>query len=139
METAGNDNGGIQMRVAAGETFAMPSATAFRMSGDYASNVAVTFGPDGELAYYPAPTDITAQSAPVAIGEGWWLNRQGLSANSVFTKWTFEEYAALNTVPSRQEIMEAVIPGARVTEMISLPISLSEALQNPQNCIKYCH
>lgn len=115
----------------------MPKATAFRMSGDYADNVAVTLNADGSLAYYPAPTDIMANSAPYNLGNGWWLNRQGLSANSVFTKWTFKEYENLKSVPTREEIKASIIPGARVVEMIQLPVNLSDAIANPSACKKY--
>lgn len=102
-------------------------ATVFKMSGDYADRVAVTIGPNGDLTYFPAPSDINDTSAPVEIGDGWYLNRQGLGANSVFTKWTFTEYAALTSVPNPREIMDAIIPGAKVTEFRTLPITASEA------------
>lgn len=104
-------------------------ASAFRMSGDYADHVAVTVGAGGRLVYFPAPTDLSPSSAPVEIGEGWWLNRQGLSANSVFTKWTFAEYVALPTAPSPTEIHAAVIPGAHVTAFRELPVTTGEALK----------
>lgn len=106
-------------------------ASAFRMSGDYANNVAVTLNANGGLAYYPAPTDISAASAPKALGDGWWLNRQGLGPNSVFTKWTFEEYHALPSTPSQAEILAAIIPGATVTEYRQLPVSASQAMTMP--------
>lgn len=124
----------IKVREIGGGEAMMPRATAFRMSGDYADHVAVTLNPDGSLLYYPAPSDITANSAPYDLGDGWWLNRQGISANSVFTKWTFAEYAALKTVPTQQEIKDAIIPGARVTRMEQLPVSVSEALADPAAC-----
>lgn len=108
----------------------LPNATAFRMSGDYANNVAVTFSQDGELLYFPAPTDITADSEPISLGEGWWLNNQGLGPNSVFTKYTFAEYAALPEVPSPQQIKLAVIPGAKVTGFMELPMKIGEAANN---------
>lgn len=127
----------IQQRVVGGETYALPKATAFKMNGDYSNNVAVTLGPDGRLLYFPAPTDIRENSAPYDLGNGWWLNRQGLSSNSVFTKWTFKEYSKLKNAPSPQEIMDAIIPGSGVTEMISLPVSISDALANPAGCKKY--
>ncbi len=109
---------------------AMPKATAFKMSGDYADNVAVTLGPNGEMLYFPAPTDISANSAPVDLGDGWWLNRQGIGAGSCFTKYTFKEYSALKKVPTQSELKEAIIPGAKVTEIRQLPFSASEAMQN---------
>lgn len=106
---------------------AIPKATAFRMSGDYAGNVAVTLGNDGQLSYFPATTDITSASRPVDLGDGWWLNRQGIGPGSVFTRYSFEEYSALPSTPSPQEIKDAIIPGARVLKMVSLPYSASEA------------
>ena len=109
---------------------AMPDATAFRMSGDYANNVAVTLGPNGELLYFPAPTDITADSEPVELMDGWWLNNQGLGPNSVFTKYTFAEYASLPEVPSVEQLKLSVIPGAKVTDFMELPFKIGNTSQN---------
>ena len=116
---------------------ALPNATAFRMSGDYANNVAVTVGSDGELTYFPAPTDITAYSEPISLGNGWWLNQQGLGPNSVFTKYTFAEYAALPEVPSPQQLKNAIIPGAKVTEFIQLPMKIGDAVKNIDEVKEY--
>ena len=120
-----------------GSAMIVPKATVFKMSGDYADNVAVTLNPDGSLAYYPAPTDVGPYSAPIALGDGWYLNVQGISANSVFTKYKFKEYAALKEPPTHKELIEAVIPGARVTEFRQLPITASEARSNPEICRRY--
>lgn len=109
---------------------AYPNATAFRMSGDYANNVAVTLAPSGELIYFPAPGDITADSEPVELGEGWWLNNQGIGPNSVFTKYTFAEYAALPSVPSIEQLKQSIIPGAKVTDFMELPYKIGSANQN---------
>ncbi len=109
----------------------MPKATAFRMTGDYADHVAVTIGDGGRLTYFPAPTDITANSAPLEIGDGWWLNRQGLGPGSVFTKWTFTEYRALKSVPTQDEIKTAIIPGACVSEFRRLDVTPNEAARDP--------
>lgn len=113
----------------------IPKASAFRMSGDYADKVAVTFDGSGKLVYYPAPTDISQASRPVSIGDGWWLNRQGISGSSVFTKWTFDEYMRLPSAPSTDEIKAAVIPGAVVTEFRRLPVSASEAAKLPPSSL----
>lgn len=110
---------------------AVLKASAFRMSGDYANHVAVTLDASGNLTYFPGPGDISESSRPKQIGDGWWLNRQGLGPNSVFTKWTFEEYSKLPSVPSPAEIKAAIIPGAKVTEWRQLPITASEADMMP--------
>lgn len=115
----------------------MPDATAFRMSGDYANNVAITLTPDGGILYYPAPTDITADSEPIELVDGWWLNCQGIGANSVFTKYTFAEYASLPEAPSPDQLLKAVIPGAKVTEFIELPVKFNEAANNIDEIKKY--
>lgn len=109
----------------------VPNATAFRMSGDYADNVAITLTPEGDILYYPAPTDITADSEPIDLGNGWWLNCQGFGKNSVFTKYTFAEYASLPQAPSIEQLKLAIIPGAKVTEFVELPVKLDRARQNP--------
>ena len=116
---------------------AIPKATAFRMTGDYANNVAITLNADGSLAYFPDPSDISANSAPTNLGNGWWLNNQGISAKSVFTKYTFAEYSKLKKVPSSAELKAAVIPGAKVSEMRELPFSITEARQNLDSIKNY--
>lgn len=116
---------------------ALPNATAFRMSGDYSNNVAVTLSPQGELLYFPAPSDITAYSAPQELVDGWWLNNQGLGPNSVFTKYTFAEYAALPDVPSPEQIKMSVIPGAKVTQFIELPMKVGETRGNLEEVKAY--
>lgn len=106
---------------------AYPKATAFKMSGDYADNVAIGMDGNGQITYYPAPTDISEGSKPIEIGGGWWLNRQGIGADAVFTRYTFDEYSKLKAVPSLEELKAAVIPGAKVTMMEQLPFNIGEA------------
>lgn len=105
----------------------IPKATAFRMSGDYAGNVAITLDAQGDVTYFPAPSDISENSRPLDLGGGWWLNRQGIGPASVFTKYTFDEYRSLKKAPSAASLKEAVIPGAKVVEMVKLPWSINEA------------
>lgn len=107
---------------------AVLKASVFKMSGDYSDNVAIGIGADGKLTYFPAPSDIDINSAPVSLGDGWWLNRQGLGKGYRFTRYTFEEYSKLPEVPSMQELLDAVIPGAVVTEIRMLDIPAPEAM-----------
>lgn len=105
-----------------------PKATAYRMSGDYADNVPITLGPDGSIISYPAPTDLTDRSTPIPLADGWWLDRRGITANSVFTRYTYSQYRALAAPPAPDRLRAAIIPGARVTVVQTLPMSLSQAL-----------
>lgn len=104
-------------------------ATAFQMTGDYSNNVAVTLNQDGSLAYYPAPSDITPQSRPISLGNGWWLNRQGLGPNSQFTSYTFDEYEKLPETPSQEQIKAAIIPGARVSDFRNLSYPAGDVMK----------
>lgn len=116
--------------VAGPTTGYIPRATVFKMSGPYADKVAVTLDAQGNLTYYPAPGDITEASKPVYLKDGWWLNCQGLSAGSVFTDWTFTDYAALPATPSPSEIKAHIIPGATVTAMERTTVPVTQAMQN---------
>ena len=109
---------------------AMPKASAFKMNGNFSDNVAITLNEQGEISYFPDPTDITPSARPTDLGNGWWLNNQGIGPNSVFTKYTFEEYSKLPQVPSAEELKAAIIPGSAVTEMIALPYNIGEASGN---------
>ncbi len=115
-------------------------AVAFRTNGDYAHNVMIRVAADGQLIYYPAPTDISADSAPLPLVDGWMLDRQGAAGtNTAFLKYTYAEYAALPSVPSPQQLKAAIIPGAKVTHVMLLPYPYSDAqshLQDIKNYIK---
>lgn len=119
------------------DVHAIPNATIFRMSGDYSGNVAITLNSDGTLAYYPDPSDITSHTAPYPLGGGWYLNRQGIGPDSRFTTYTFEQYGSLGKLPSHKELLNAVIPGAEVTEFIEIPMSFSQALSEPETCRQF--
>lgn len=115
----------------------VPKATAFQMSGDYSDNVAISLDINGNVTYYPAPSDITADSRPVDLGNGWWLNRQGFGKNAVFTRYTYEEYSKLKKAPSHKQLREAVIPDAVLTGFQELPVDASEAMKHLDSLRSY--
>lgn len=100
----------------------MPRAVVYRMSGDYSQNVPVNLGPDGNITSYPAPSDLRG-AAPVAVGHGLWLDRRGVGPRSVFTRYTYREYMNLPEAPSPQQLRDAIIPGAHITSVYTLPMA----------------
>ena len=106
----------------------MPKGVAYRMSGDYADNVPITLSASEEIASYPAPSDVWDGARPIPLADGWWLDRRGVGERSVFTRYTYTEYAALKSAPARSDLLASVIAGARVTEVMQLPVTTSEAL-----------
>jgi len=83
-----------------GTNKALRSYLVYKMSGDYANLVPVNLDNEGNLRSYPDPMDISQSSTPVALGDGWYLDRRGIGTNTAFLNYTYEEYHALPSVPS---------------------------------------
>ena len=106
----------------------MPKAVIYKTSGDFFDRVPITMNRERtKVVSYPAPTDIYPGAMPVRLADGWLLDRRGIGENAVFTRWTYNEYAALSEPPTLAELKSAVIPGSRVTEIRRLPMFTSEA------------
>lgn len=128
---------GNNLPVSGRPAMALPKAGIYRMTGPYADNVPITLGPDGHVISYPAPTDISEAQRPLPLRDGWWLDRRGVREGSVFTRYTYAEYAALKEAPSPEALKQAVIPGARVTDVTQLPITLEQALADTAAISRY--
>lgn len=115
----------------------MPKAIVYKTSGDYSNNVSVTVSESGELLSFPAPTDIPTDATPVRLSSGWLISKVGISQNSVFTTFTFDEYRQLKRLPAPEEILNAIIPDSRVTATMPIPLTLEEALANPEKAESY--
>lgn len=101
---------------------ALPNVRIYRTSIDVDKYVPVTVNPvDGRIMAYPAPTDITGASMPVVLKDGWLLDRRGISPDTRFVRYTYSEYHDLSEAPSVAQLSEAIIPDARVTEIVELP------------------
>lgn len=110
-----------------GSVNTLPKAHIYRMTGNYSLNVPLQLSPSGELISFPDPHDISKGSEPIQLADGWWLDRRGVSVNSVFTTYTYSEYMALPAPPSVAELKKAIIPGSGITELAILPMLPAEA------------
>lgn len=123
---------------ASSEMSLMPKATAYQTNGNFSDHVMITLAPDGSILSYPAPTDITEASAPLSIIDGWLLDRQGgVSDHTAFLKYTYAEYASLPHVPTLEELKRAIIPGAKVTSVMVLPFTATQAPEHLDAMKKY--
>ncbi len=114
---------------------AIPRAVVYRTNGNFNDNVPVTLSADRKkIVAFPAPSDISPECAPLPLADGYLLDRRGISANSAFTRYTYAEYAALPSAPDIMELKESIIGGAEVTDIILLPMSLSEAAADSAKC-----
>ena len=108
---------------------ALPSARIYKVDSQWAYLVPVTVS-NGTLVSWPAPGDVRSATAPLALADGWWLDRQGVNPNTMFLKWTRGEYASMANTPDAAEIKAAVIPGSRLSELVELPLTTSSAVDD---------
>lgn len=105
----------------------IPKAVVYKTNGNYNDNVPVQVNDLGEIVSFPAPSDLKGQQ-PLAVGDGFLLDRRGISLQSRFTTYTYAQYAAMKQTPTVEQLKAAIIPGARVVQTVTLPITLNEAL-----------
>lgn len=110
----------------------IPKGLLYTTNGNYNSLVAITLNESRtQVMSYPAPTDVSEASAPLII-DGYLLDRRGaISFNTAFISMTYTEYSRLPQAPSQSELLKMVIPEARVTELITLPIPAFQAISQP--------
>jgi len=93
----------------------------YKMKQDYSLHVPVTLTADKKsLESYPAPSDVFYNgdlAYPVALENGFFLDRRGINANSAFTKWTYYEYSRLAKTPAQEEIMKMILDNDPFTEI----------------------
>ncbi len=116
--------------VIGGPTYELPRAVIYKMNGDFADNVTVQVDARGNVISYPAPQDVKDMQ-PVALADGWYLTRRGVNAQTVFTSYTYAEYAALPSAPTLPQLKASILKNAKITEMVTLPVTQSEALEDP--------
>ena len=54
---------------------------------------------------------------PTPLADGYLLDNRGIGRNVAFLSYTYEEYAALPSTPSRSELLEKVIDKHPLTEI----------------------
>lgn len=108
-----------------------PQAVLYKMTDGCADLVPVTLSDDGtRVIRYPATSDIRPDSKPVHIGDGWYLDRMGVTDNTVFTTYTLDQYSSLPATPTADELMRAIKAGSKVTAIKRLNMTPQEALEH---------
>ncbi len=97
-----------------------PHALVYKTSKDYSQLVPVALDDSGKIVSYPAPSDFRSESGafkPVALSKGYWLDKKGIGLNVAYLKWTIDEYAKMDTLPSLKSMQEQLIDKAPLTEL----------------------
>lgn len=89
-----------------------PPTIVYSTRVDVGDAVPIILSADGkEVVSYPHPSDLRTTSGyplPTPIGKGYLLDNRGIGLNTVFLRWSYAEYAALDKAPSLDELLGAV-------------------------------
>lgn len=96
----------------------------YKTKKDYRDKVPVTLSNDKtEIVAYPDPIDIYYNGElayPTELADGYLLDNRGINKNVAFTDYTYEEYANLEKVPTKRELMQHIIDANPLIEIIDL-------------------
>ncbi|MCD6012932.1 MAG: hypothetical protein K0Q79_2794 [Flavipsychrobacter sp.] len=104
------------------QSSALPRVLVYKTKAKYRNLVPVQLSPDKKaIVSYPATTDVVSTGSgfplPVALHEGYWLDRVGISRNTAYLKLTYKEYSKLVTQPTAEELYKMIIDKAPITEV----------------------
>lgn len=101
------------MAVKGPPTLANAPVIIYKTKADYSLHVPVTLSEDKQsITSFPAPSDVYYGgdfAYPIALADGFYLDRRGVDENSAFTKWTYYEYSRLSKSPSETEITNMIL------------------------------
>ena len=100
---------------------ASPMAVVYKMKKDYSQCVPVILSDDKKtIVSYPHPRDVYTNgklALPTPLNNGYWLDNRGISENVAFLSYTYEEYAAMQNVPSVDVLYKKIVDKDPITEM----------------------
>lgn len=95
--------------------------TIYKTTKDYSKNVPITLSDDkSKIVSYPAPSDIYYKgelSYPIELANYYLLDNRGVSINTAFLKYTYDEYSKLKEVPDLKTLYNLIIDKNPITEM----------------------
>lgn len=99
---------------------ASPAVIVYKTKADYSNRVPVLMDEAKEqIVSFPHPDDLYYQgrlAKPTSLDGGYWLDNRGIGRNVAFLSYTYEEYSALQQIPSVEELMDHIIDRDPITE-----------------------
>ncbi len=97
-----------------------PPAVVYKTRKDYSQNVPVTLSGDGsKVVSYPAQSDIRKGDTftyPTKLADGYLLDNRGISPNTAFLRFTYEDYYNMDNVPTAERLMNYILDKDPFTE-----------------------
>jgi hypothetical protein len=93
----------------------------YKTNADYYQNVAVTLNDEKtDIVSYPDIVDVYYNGKlayPTKLENGYLLDNRGISKNTAFLKYTYDEYSKLPATPSKDDLLKMIIGKNAVTEL----------------------
>lgn len=113
----------------------VPNAVIYKTKMDYSQFVPVNLdATKSRIVSYPHPTDLSKNSTPLKLINGWLLDRRGITVNSAFTSFTYDDYSKLSNAPRIRVLEEKIIDDDPFVAIVQLPIPASEAVADTAKC-----
>ncbi len=104
-------------------SYAVQQTIVYKTIGDFGNLVPITMNESRtEIMSYPAPTDLNINgkpTTPTRLKNGYLLDNRGITANTVFLKYTYEIYSKFDNAPSLEEMMKSIAVKHPLTELIN--------------------
>ncbi|MFP4089294.1 MAG: hypothetical protein ACLFT3_03235 [Cyclobacteriaceae bacterium] len=93
----------------------------YKTRGDYSQQVLVRLSEDGKrIISFPAPSDLRVGKEfllPIPLNQGYWLDRQGVDAKTVFLNMSYKAYSQLPSPPEQAQLLAMIEDRSPITEM----------------------
>jgi hypothetical protein len=98
-----------------------PRALVYKTKADYSNLVPVILSEDKtQIVSYPHPGDVRVGEkflTPTRLNRDYFLDNRGIGPDVAFLKLTYEEYAALKSVPELSELYKLIVDIDPLTEL----------------------
>ncbi len=101
-----------------------PPIIIYKTKKDYSKNVPITLSADKTtIVSFPDIGDVYYNedlAYPTKLARGFWLDNRGISVNSAFIKFTYEEFSQLSETPSPEILFDRIIENDPFKEMYEM-------------------
>jgi hypothetical protein len=109
----------------------------YKTKGDYVNNVPVIMNDNKDMIVaYPSPKDVYFNGVlalPDKLKHGYYVDNIGITKNSVFTSFTFDEYSKLETAPKLDDLMKSIIDNDPFLEIYDCGVKANLQKRNDLN------
>nr|NQU94150.1 hypothetical protein [Bacteroidota bacterium] len=98
-----------------------PPVIIYKTKVDYSDKVPVTLSDDKtKITSFPATSDIKINNKytfPTKLENGFLLDNRGIGKNSVFLRFSYDDYYTMDNIPNAERLMNYIIDKDPFTEM----------------------